>query len=124
MKFPLGELLETIGPLYTESNLGDLGMTEVGKSEAPVTLEVSVKDRHSSGFRVEGIVKTELTLPCDRCLGATTLHASAVIDVWVATEDQPEYDDDAIRLAPGENEISNSPLNSFCSLAAKLMLIG
>ncbi len=106
MKIPLGELLESTGILYTESNLGDLGITEAGTSGTPVTLEVAVKDRHASGFRVEGTVKTELTLPCDRCLGAALLSTRGVINVWVVTEEQPEYAaDDAIRLAPGANEI-------------------
>jgi len=124
MKFLLGELLSATGPLHTESNLGDIGLTDVGNTKTPVIVEVSVKDRRSSGFRVEGTVKTEFTLPCDRCLRDTLLPASGVIDVWVVLEDQPEYDDDAIRLAPGANEITlDGPVGEAILLAAPSKIV-
>ncbi len=106
MKFPIGELLDANAALHNRSNLGQLGVRGVGKPDTPVDLEISVTDRRASGFRIAGTVNTALTLPCDRCLKAKIVRLSTNFNCWVALEDAPEYDDDAIRLAPGDNKVA------------------
>ncbi|UCD39157.1 MAG: DUF177 domain-containing protein [Fidelibacterota bacterium] len=97
MKILRGDLHHFEGTQFFQETLFDIGINTLGNPETPVQVGLSVH-KQGEDFLLTGEVKTDLTLVCDRCLGAAPYSIEGSFSSWLVSEPRPD-------LKPGESEV-------------------
>ena len=89
------------GPQLYRETLFDIGINDLGDPETPIEVQI-VAHQEGEDFLLRGTVQTELTLPCDRCLGVAHHALNGSFEVWLLAEARPdlEVDEDDILIVP------------------------
>ncbi len=101
MKIYRDNLNRIEGPQCFRAILFDIGVNDLGDPETPIELELVV---HQQGedLLLKGLVRTNLNLICDRCLGKMSYSVDGAFDIWLVPERPPDLkaDEENILIFP------------------------
>jgi uncharacterized protein len=85
MKIVRSDLLRCDGPQSFRVTLFDIGVDDLGNPDTPVEVELTVGQQEED-FLLNGLVRTDLRLICDRCLGDAPRLVEGAFKVWLVSE--------------------------------------
>jgi len=101
MKIFRSDLQRFEEPRHFRESLFDISIHDLGNPETPVELELQVRPQ-GEDFLLNGVVRTNLTLTCDRCLGEAPYAVEGKFNLWLVAEMRPDLDanEEEILLVP------------------------
>lgn len=93
MKIFRGDLHRFEGPQLFQVTLLDIDIHNLGNPETPVEVEL-VAYQEGEDYLLNGVVRSDLTLTCDRCLGPASYSFEGKFDVRLVSEIRPDLDAD------------------------------
>ncbi len=98
------------GPQSFQVTLFDIGVNDLGEPDTPVEVEITV---HQQGedFFLNGLVRTDLKLTCDRCLGDAPCPVEGSFKVRLGSEIPPVLNadkEDVLVFSPRRQEVDLS----------------
>ncbi|UCH62977.1 MAG: DUF177 domain-containing protein [Fidelibacterota bacterium] len=85
MKIIRSDLQRYHEPQLFRITLFDIGVIDLGAPETPVEVELTVYQQ-GEDFLLNGLVRTDLRLACDRCLGDVLCPVEGAFKVWLVSE--------------------------------------
>jgi len=85
MKIVRSDLQRYKGPQSFRVTLFDIGVNDLGDSDTSVEVELTVYQQ-GEDFLLNGLVRTDLRLTCDRCLGDAPCPIEGAFKVWLVSE--------------------------------------
>jgi len=101
MKIYRSTLQEFDGSQSIRSTLAELGINDLGIPETPIQVEFTAHQQEED-FLLNGVVRVNLVLACDRCLNETCCPVEGSFRVWLVADTRSDLDaqEDEVLLFP------------------------
>lgn len=110
MKIVRSDLLHCDGPQSFRVTLFGIGVDDLGDPDTPVEVEFTVGQQEEDSL-LNGLVRTDLRLICDRCLGDAPFPVEGAFKVWLVTEIPSALnadEDEVLVFSPRREEVDLS----------------
>lgn len=110
MKIIRSDLQHFDGPRSFRETLSDIGVNDLGDPDTPVEVELTAHQR-GVDFFLNGVVRTDLALICDRCVGEAPCSVEGTFEVWLVCEIHPDLnadEEDVLVFPPRRQEVDLS----------------
>ncbi len=110
MKIYRSALHEFDGIQSVRLTLAELGINDLGTAETPVQVEFAVHQQEED-FLLNGVVRVNLVLACDRCLNEAPCPVEGSFKVWLVSETRTDLDaedDEVLPFPPHQREVDIS----------------
>lgn len=99
MKIYRSALQDFDGSQSVRSTMAELGINDLGAPETPVQVEFTVHQQEED-FLLNGVVRVDLVLVCDRCLNEAHCPVEGSFKVWLTAETRSDLDAEEDEVLP------------------------